>query len=170
MSGDGSTTFAWGDGEYKFRLGLGELRELQDKCGTGPFVIYQRLADGTWHVDDVREPLRLGLIGGGMNPTMALGKVGRYLGPGQFLENVIAARRVMLAGLFGDPEDTVGKAQAAAAAASQNESNSPTSSAPLQPWDGPSANLTAPAFGNSLQPSMAGIEPMAQAKANGPTR
>ena len=151
---------------------FGELRELQDKCGTGPFMVYQRLADGTWRVDDVREPLRLGLIGGGMNPTMALGKVGRYVTPGTFLENVMAARRVMLAALFGDPaDDVVGKAQAAAETAAnlngitiqpihRHRRSHRMVRRPTQP---------SAAYGNSPPPSMAGTDATAQAKANGPT-
>ena len=112
MSGDGSVAFEWGDSEQRFRLGIGELRELQDKCDAGPFVIYQRLASGTWRVDDVRETLRLGLIGGGMDHNRALGKVGKYVAPTHFLTNVVAARRILLAALFGDPDDIVGKIEA----------------------------------------------------------
>ena len=167
MSGDGSTTFAWGDGEHRFKLALGELRELQNKCDTGPFIIYQRLADGSWRVDDVREPLRLGLIGAGMNPTAALGKVGRYVTPGTFLENVLAARRVMLAALFGDPDDVVGKVQAAAEPAAETSgSGSAKLLAPLQPLDGQSINSTEAAFGNLQQPLTVGTAAMAQ-KPNG---
>jgi Phage tail tube protein, GTA-gp10 len=162
MSGDGSVTFAWGDGEYKFRLGIGELRELQDKCDAGPFQIYQRLADGSWRVDDVREPIRLGLIGGGMDATKALGKIGRYLAPAQFLVNVIAARRIMLAALFGDPEDVLGKVTSEMAPAENSDSRN--LSAPAPQWDGPSPTSMPAPYGNSPPPSTDGIAAMAGPK------
>ena len=174
MSGDGSVTFEWGDGEQRFRLGIGELRELQDKCDAGPFVIYQRLASGTWRVDDVRETLRLGLIGGGMDHNRALGKVGKYVAPTHFLANVLAARRIMLAALFGDPDDIVGKIEAGATEPTSppletEGSHFPTSSAPPPPSDGASTNSTELHFGSSPPPSMDGIPATAQ-RANGPSR
>ncbi len=58
-------------------LGLGELLELQEKCDAGPAQIVARLEGGTWRVQDLRETLRLGLIGGGMTPTDAMVKVRR---------------------------------------------------------------------------------------------
>jgi Phage tail tube protein, GTA-gp10 len=170
MSADGSVTFAWGDGEYRFRLGIGELQELQDKCNAGPFEIYQRLATGAWRVNDVREPIRLGLIGGGMDAMRALGKVGKYIAPAQFLPNVVAARRIMLAALFGDPDDILGKATGETAEATPAEnSNSRNSSEPAPQWGGQSPMSIAPAFGNSPPPSMAGTDAMAP-KSNGPHR
>lgn len=161
MSGDGSINLAWGDGEYRFRLGIGELRELQTTCDAGPFQVYQRLAAGTWRIDDVREPIRLGLIGGGMDATRALGKIGRYLVPAQFLPNVVAAQRIMLAALFGDPDDILGKAMSETAPAVQENSGSRKSSESAPPSAGPSPMSIAPAFGNSPPPSMDGIDAMA---------
>ena len=49
-----------------FRLRIGELRELEDKRNAGSFELYRRLGDGTCRFDDIRETLRLGLIGGGV--------------------------------------------------------------------------------------------------------
>lgn len=81
MSSDGSVSLAWADGDYRFRLPIGQLRELQDKCGAGPQEIYSRLMDGTWRVDDLRETIRLGLIGGGVDPVRALALVRNYVDP-----------------------------------------------------------------------------------------
>jgi hypothetical protein len=158
MTADGSKTLQWGDQEYRFRLGIGELRELQELCNAGPFQVYQRLADGSWRVEDVREPIRLGLIGGGMDATKALGKIGRYFQPAQFLANVLVARAIVLAALFGDADDLAGKATSDQASTENSGGRKSLESAP--PSAGPSMTSTAPAFGNSPPPSTAGIDAM----------
>lgn len=67
------------DGEYRFALGLAQLHELQAKCKVGIGQIYARVLQGrvpdqpdighplyaTYHVDDLYETIRQGLIGGG---------------------------------------------------------------------------------------------------------
>jgi hypothetical protein len=66
------------DGQYLFKLGLAQIRELQDKTGTGIGALYARVLQGrigdrlveghpafaAYHVDDLRETVRQGLIGG----------------------------------------------------------------------------------------------------------
>src|SRR5262245_21292872 len=157
MSADGSVTHQWGDGERTFRLRIGELRELEAKRESGSFEIYQRLAGGTWRVDDITETLRLGLIGGGVAPMLALGLVAKYVQPTSFLVNVVIARTVLMHALFGDPEDAVGKAVADLTAPSPDEQNSAPSSAPVPPWDGRSTTSTGVHSGNSRPPSMDGF-------------
>jgi hypothetical protein len=112
MSSNASITLAWADGEYLFRLPIGQLRELQEKCDAGPMVIYRRLSNGEWKVDDVRETLRLGLIGGGMKPVEALLLVKRYVDDRPWAENVLPATAVILAAVLGAPDDKVGKTEA----------------------------------------------------------
>lgn len=51
------------DGEYPFRIGAGEARELQRICDCGPLELYRRLLGGTWRYEDVTETIRLGLLG-----------------------------------------------------------------------------------------------------------
>lgn len=74
-------TLPWADGEYTFVLNIGELIELQDKCKAGPFEVLARLLSSTCRVEDIREPIRLGLIGGGVEPGTALSLVRRYCDP-----------------------------------------------------------------------------------------
>ena len=74
MSRDASVTFDWADGTYKFRLPYGQIAELQEKTGCGPQFLLSRIIDGSWKVDDLRETIRLGLIGGGTEPIAALRK------------------------------------------------------------------------------------------------
>lgn len=67
------------DGVYSFRLGLAQIAELQTKCGVGIGGLYARLLRGRYvidtvalglateaefHLADVIEPIRQGLIGG----------------------------------------------------------------------------------------------------------
>ena len=112
MSSNASITLTWADGEYQFRLPIGQLRELQDKCNAGPLVVYHRLQSGEWRVDDIRETLRLGLIGGGMRPVEALILVKRYVDDRPLAENVLPATAVILAAVMGVPDDKVGKPEA----------------------------------------------------------
>jgi hypothetical protein len=113
MSRNGSVTLTFGDGEHLFRLALGELRELQEKCDAGPQEIARRLQGGTWRIDDVREPIRLGLIGGGMKPADAYVTVKRYVDERPaWAENALVAFSVLAAAIVGVEEEPLGKARA----------------------------------------------------------
>ncbi len=74
-----SIDLPFADGIYTFRLGLAQIAELQAKCGIGIGGLYARLLRGRYvvdtvslgltteaefHLDDVIEPIRQGLIGG----------------------------------------------------------------------------------------------------------
>ena len=70
---------ALADGTYRFALGLLQIHELQTKCGVGIGAIYARVVQGrvadditvghpayaAYHLEDLRETIRQGLIGGG---------------------------------------------------------------------------------------------------------
>lgn len=113
MSRSARVTLAWADGEHEFRLPIGRLRELQEICDAGPPVILQRLSASQWKFEDVRETLRLGLIGGGMEPGKALLLVQRYVDERPLIENVKPAQAVMLAAIVGVEDEKVGEAEAA---------------------------------------------------------
>lgn len=71
---------AFANGAYRFALGLAQIHELQTKCKTGIGAIYARVLQGrvaedisvghpayaAYHIDDLVETVRQGLIGGGM--------------------------------------------------------------------------------------------------------
>lgn len=110
---NGVVEFDFGDATHRFRLGMGELEELQEKTGNGPFVTLQALMMGTWRVADVREPIRLGLIGAGMEPETALNLVRRYVDDRpNWLRNASAAQVIVSAALSGAPEEEPGKGAA----------------------------------------------------------
>lgn len=114
MSRDASIDFDWADDHYSFRLPLGQLRELQEKTGVGPLALLNRLNDGTWLIDDPREVLRCGLIGGGLEPSKARNLVLRYVDERPKIESVKPAYLILAAALFGtDEEELPGKTEAA---------------------------------------------------------
>ena len=113
MSGEnrnGAITIDFGDDTYRFRLALGELEELQEKTGVGPFKLMQRLIGGEWSTADVRETLRIGLVGGGLEPSKALGLVRRYVDErANWYVNSMLAQAVVQAAIIGAPEESPGK-------------------------------------------------------------
>lgn len=133
MSRAGEIRFAWGDGEYKFRLGIGQLRELQEACDAGPAFIASRLRGDTWLMQDVRETIRLGLIGGGMEPQAALAMVRKHVDEYPLAQNKLVAWVILQAAVVGVPEEVVGKLMGArrqATRSPQAKSPSPDSMAP----------------------------------------
>lgn len=113
MSRNGGITLDWADGTYPFRLAWGQLAELQEKCDAGPYVVLQRLHNGTWRLSDIADTIRLGLIGGGMKPVDALKQVRTYVEERPPMENVIFAQAILSAALIGAPEESVGENDAA---------------------------------------------------------
>lgn len=69
----------WAGGEHDFRLGIGELRAIEQRCDAGCAVVFGRLLGSQWKIDDVLSPIRLGLIGGGMDEAAARRMVDRVL-------------------------------------------------------------------------------------------
>lgn len=113
MSRDASITTDFADGTYTFRLAWGQLSGLQDSCDAGPYVILERLSNGTWRMNDIRETIRYGLIGGGLTPVAAVNLVREYVESRPPFENLLLARAVLSAGLMGAPDEKVGEQQAA---------------------------------------------------------
>lgn len=115
MSADGSVTLVWGDGENKFRYGIGQFRELQEKINqrrlaigaplVGPMSLINLLRARDAWPDDVRDVLRIGLTGAGMSIGDAHRKLVSYFDPAPPLEHMLPAYTVLLAGFVGVPED-----------------------------------------------------------------
>ena len=130
MSRDAKTAFDWADGNYTFRLGLGEIEELQEKTGCGPYFLLNRMRSGEWRVGDLRETIRLGLIGGGLEPSKAFGLVKKYVDARPLLENLNPAMAIISAAVIGAPDgEAPGKAKAVKAKGKQP--NPKTESSPL---------------------------------------
>lgn len=128
MSRDAQITFPWADGDYTFRLGWGELEQLQEACDAGPYVILTRLQDETWRIGDISHTIRLGLVGGGMKMTDALLKVRKYVEARPPTENLLFAQIILSAGCVGAPEEKVGEEGAPSPVEESGSTTSPTES------------------------------------------
>jgi len=116
MSRSGKTPpLEWADGTYEFGLNWGELAALQDACDAGPFVVLARLASSQWRIEDVSTTIRLGLIGGGIEPTKALKLVKTYVEsrPQDLVLNASFARGILETAIVGAPDEPPGEPQAA---------------------------------------------------------
>lgn len=127
MSRSADVVLDWADGTYKFRLAIGQLRELQERVGVGPLKLLKALLADEWRVDDAPAIIRLGLIGGGMSPVDALKKVRFYVEERPPAESIKVAVAVLMCGIYGPPEEPVGKEAAPATATETDSSNSPSS-------------------------------------------
>jgi len=102
MAINGEITLTWGDGEHKFNIAkLRCVLELEEKCGCGVAEIITRIRDEKWKFNDIRETIRLGLIGGGELPDKALLLVHRYVDERPWTENVLPATAILYAALVG---------------------------------------------------------------------
>lgn len=154
MSRGGDITLTCWDGEHTFRLRIGELRALQEKCDAGPAFILQRLRDGSWKVDDIRETLRLGLIGGGMEQQKALELVLDHVDAVPLAQNLVNAHAVIMASIFGTEEERLGKPDPAGMKGSRESaanSPSPVSTGPEPSLVSAPTMSTEPASGNSTR-------------------
>lgn len=125
MSRDASVTLAWGDGDYLFRLGWGELAKLQEAVDAGPFVIGDRLRDQTCRLEFISETIRWGLIGGGKTPEQASKMVKLYVEGRPPAESRQVALVVILAACYGAPEEQIEK-KSGAPEAEHASTTSPT--------------------------------------------
>jgi hypothetical protein len=94
----------YGDGEYDFRIPFAQLEELQDKLGQGPMRTLMNFESGEWSPKSVYETVRLGLIGGGMEPAKAYTHAKRYCLDRPMGESVLVAVTVLSAALMGVPK------------------------------------------------------------------
>ncbi len=127
MSRDASIgPLSWADGRYSFALKWGELELLQAKTDCGPQALLDRLAGKHWRVGDISHTIRLGLIGGGLEPSKALKLVEDYVEKRPPLENVSLAYAILAAGVMGAPDEPLKKPRGRAKA--KGSTPSPTES------------------------------------------
>lgn len=114
MTTTATRTIVWVNGEDQFCLSkAGLIFDLEDKCGAGIAVVFNRLRSDCWKLNDVRETIRLGLIGGGRTPVEAMAIVKRHVDDQPLLPLVLVAHAVLEAVMIGVPDDPVGKKKAA---------------------------------------------------------
>jgi hypothetical protein len=117
---DGKTTLDdWGM-PLDFRLAIGDCEQLQEIINRprvamgmpplGPTSMFRLMANADAWPHEVREVLRLGLIGAGMKTDRALVLIKRHVDPpGKFVQASAMACAVLGAALYGVPDDPVGK-------------------------------------------------------------
>lgn len=110
-----AVTLNWVGGEHEFALKLGQLRKLQESCNAGPEEVLNRLRFGTWKVDDVIEPIRLGLIGTGVPVSEAGPKVTALVDQHPLAQFKMTALAIMADALFAPADDAVGEVEGEAA-------------------------------------------------------
>lgn len=135
--------FDWAGEERTFQLKLKQLSLLQERCGNrGPRRILDDLLTGNWIWQDVVEPIRLGLTGGGMKLDEA-DKLIRSNVDGQALEeHVFYAVAIIQAVVVGPPvkEEKPGDdPPEGETSAATTVSTSPPSTDPGPQWDGAQA-------------------------------
>lgn len=114
----------WAGGENSFALRIEHLRALQQACDAGPSWILARLGSNQWLVDDVLATIRLGLEGGGMPKAEARALVKRHVEEQPITLSVLTAQAILMAALYGNPDDPVGEDSGEA----EGEATSPTDS------------------------------------------
>ena len=126
----------WAGGEHDFALPIGMLRALQDKCDAGPPLVLQRLVTNAWRVDDVIQPIRLGLEGGGMGKDEARKLVKQHVEDEPLSLSVLTAQAVLTAALYGAEDDPVGEPLAGEETETRSpadDGDSPGSTVPARP-------------------------------------
>lgn len=113
----GKIELPFGNDNYVFKLGYGQIKELQEAVDAGVIVILDSFFKNTWKAEYIRETIRCGLIGGGMSPTEALRMVKTYVEDTEnypLQNNVIISTTILSAAIIGAPEEDNGKKQEAA--------------------------------------------------------
>lgn len=128
MGRHAEVTIAWADDEYTFRLGIKQLLQLQEKCDAGPQYIVSRLANGSWFVNDIRETIRQGLLGGDEKRTTdeVRNLITQHVDERPLLESLPIARTILLATLLPIEDDPIPKAAAAEGSGQPSAGKSPS--------------------------------------------
>lgn len=144
MTSVGTRTIEWRGGSHDFCIAkTGDQMALEEKCGVGIFAVAGRLQSvmghmaqglvgGAAYVQDIRETIRLGLIGGGMAPAEANKVVALHVDGHPLAHSVFVAFGILEAALVGIPDDPVGKKDAAGAETGPVSSTTTAASAAQQ--------------------------------------
>lgn len=142
MSADGSIELVWADETRRFRIGIGEFRSLQESVNSrrvligaqpvGPGGLLDLLRTKNAWPDDVRDVLKAGLIGGGLEFQEANKLLVRHFDGKPLLEHSKTAFPVLLAALVGVPDDEPSKKKTKMKSGKTDQSNSLSSTETVQ--------------------------------------
>lgn len=154
MSRSAEIVLAFGGEDRTFRLSLGRLRALQEKTDCGPMELLGRFVSGTWRVDDLREAVLQGLIGGGLDVSQATKLIQNNFDDLPLQQFVPLAQAIVMATVVGAEDESLGEP---AAGAEMNpspaaSSGSQASTAPARSSATRRAKSTISPSGSSAQP------------------
>lgn len=109
MSRSAEITLPFAGEDRTFRLPIGRLRALQEKCDAGPMELLSRFASGTWRVDDLRETLLQGLQGGGMASADASRLLKSDFDDLPLQQFVSLCQGIVMACVIGAPDEDLGE-------------------------------------------------------------
>lgn len=109
MSRSAEIVLSFAGEDRTFRLAIGRLRALQEKCDCGPMELLSRFSAGTWRLDDLRETILQGLIGGGMSAAEAAKLVKTDFDDLPLQQFVNTAQAVVMAALIGAGDEDLGE-------------------------------------------------------------
>lgn len=127
----GRVSISWRNGDDEFSIApIKNVMLLEEKCGAGIYEIAGRLASvlqhaalkqlgGRAYANDVRETIRLGLMGGGKLPEEANKIVADCVDGWPLAHSTIVAYKILEAYLVGVPGDPLGKPEAGEAKTGQ---------------------------------------------------
>ena len=95
----------FGDAERTFKLTPALLVEFERLVGGGAWGTARRMFAGDATTTEVRETIRLSLVGGGENPKRAAELVETYAGATPFAELYALAADIMTAAMLGRPDE-----------------------------------------------------------------
>jgi hypothetical protein len=175
MSGDASIELDWAGDQRRFRLAIGQLRELQESINRpraaigaptiGPRSLLRMLGDGDAWPDEVREIIRLGLIGGGTPIGEVPALVRRYVDERPLLESAPVAQAILLTALVGPASDQIAQKKTKRTASQATSSSSLSSTERDAQLDSRPEKSTSSRSGNSSPASKGSNEPI-PARAN----
>ena len=126
----------WGDNHspgYTFDLPLKQVRALEEATGFGCGMLLLRLQDQSFKVNDFRETILQGLIGGGLPPLKAAALVQQYVDDRPAAESILPAQAILMAWMIGAPKKAGEPPETPAPMTGREGSTLPQSTAPEQP-------------------------------------
>lgn len=133
MSRSAEVTLSFAGEDRQFRLPIGRLRALQEKCDCGPMELLTRFAGGTWRVDDLRETIHQGLIGGGMEAREAAALLKTDFDDLPLQQFVPLCQGIVMACVVGAPDEDLGEPKGEAALTSPSPDPSSASATSTEP-------------------------------------
>lgn len=94
----------FGDAEYEFHIGVDEAMEWERAQSKSLYRSFQEFTSGSFFLKDAKEVLRIGLIGGGMEPVKAFSLVEAYLGKPKFEGSIKLAIELLQDAFIDDSE------------------------------------------------------------------